>query len=168
MPGDRRGGDHGRRHYMRPRTAPLAAAEIAIGGRGAALAGRNDIAIDADAHRAAGVRPFEAGIAENTIEPFFLGLPFHLRRARRDQSRDLADAAGEYGGGRAQILDARIGAGADENAVDGDVGQLGAGRNAHIGERILRCIFCAPRRVRVPDRERARRSASRRPAWCPR
>jgi hypothetical protein len=52
----------------------LAAAEIAVRGRGATLARRDEIAIHADAHRATGLAPFESRIAEDTIEPFILGL----------------------------------------------------------------------------------------------
>ncbi len=131
---------------MRARAGALPAAEIAVGGRGAALAGRHDVAVDADAHRAAGLRPFKAGVAEDAVEAFLFRLPLHRRGARRDQARHFADAAGEHRGRRAQILDARIGAGADEDAVDGDVGELLARRDAHIVERIAQ-IFGAHRIV---------------------
>jgi len=66
---------------MCTRTWALPAAEIAVGGRGAALARCDKVAVDADAHRAAGIRPFEARIAEDTVDPFLLGLPFHGGRA---------------------------------------------------------------------------------------
>ena len=42
---------------------PLAADEVAVRGRGAALAGRHRVAVGAEAHRAAGVAPLEAGLA---------------------------------------------------------------------------------------------------------
>src|SRR5581483_11100451 len=103
---------------MRARAGALPAAEIAVSRRGAALAGRDEIAVDADAHRAAGVGPFEAGIAEDAVEAFFLRLPFHRRGAGRDQARHFAGAPREHGCGGAQILEARIGAGADKDAVD--------------------------------------------------
>src|SRR6202042_480355 len=101
---------------MGARARALPAAEIAVGGRGAAFAGRHYVAVDADAHRVSGVRPFETGIAEDAVETFLFGLPLDGRRAGRDQSRHLALASGEHGGGRAQIFDAGVGAGADEDA----------------------------------------------------
>ena len=57
-----RGGDHRRAHDVGERAAALAALEVAIGGRGAALAGRDQLAVRAVAHRAAGVAPLEAGV----------------------------------------------------------------------------------------------------------
>ena len=45
-------------------------------------------------------------------------------RAGRDQARHLAGATGEHRRRGAQILDAGVGAGADEHAVDRDVGEL--------------------------------------------
>src|SRR5262245_7393637 len=73
-PGHRRRRYHGRRHQMGARARPLPPAEIAVGGRGAAFARRHQIAVDADAHGAARFAPFEAGVAEDAVEPFLLGL----------------------------------------------------------------------------------------------
>jgi hypothetical protein len=42
-------------------------------------------------------------------------------------------------GGGAQILDAAVGAAADEDILDGDVLHPRAGFEAHIGERLGRC-----------------------------
>ena len=103
---------------MRARARTLPAAEIAVGGRGAAFAWRHHIAVDADAHRAAGLAPFEAGVTEDAVEPFFLGLALDGRRAGRHQPGHLAHPPCQDRGCCAQILDARIGAGADEDAVD--------------------------------------------------
>ena len=64
-PGDRGGGHHGGRHQMRARARALPAAEIAVSGRGAALTRGDQIAVDADAHRATGFAPFEAGVAKD-------------------------------------------------------------------------------------------------------
>ena len=75
---------------------------------------------------------------------------------------------GQHGGGGAQILDPRIGAGADEDAIDRDVGQLAAGRDAHVVERVAQIAGARPRPPRAPDPARWRRSAARPPGWCPR
>ena len=97
---------------------PWPAFEIAVRGRGAALARLELVGVHREAHRAARLAPFEAGLDEDLVEPFLLGLVLHQARARHDQrvdaGRDLA-ALGDRGGG-AQILDAAVGAGADEDA----------------------------------------------------
>src|SRR5215510_16293890 len=103
---------------MGARARSLPSAEIAVGGRGATFAWRYHIAIDADAHGAAGFAPFETGVAEDAVEPFLLGLALDGGRAGRHQPGDLARPPRQHRGCCAQILDARIGAGADEDAVD--------------------------------------------------
>ncbi len=59
-------------------------------------------------------------------------------------------------GDGAQILDAAIGAGADEDALERDIGHLGAGRQAHIVERAplggALVLVLDRRRVRAPRR----------------
>src|SRR5262245_4835569 len=102
---------------MRARARTLAAAKIAVGSRGAALARGDEIAVDADAHRAARLGPFEPGVAKDAVEAFLLGLALDAGRPRRHQAGHLADAAAQDRGSCAQILDARVGAGADEDAV---------------------------------------------------
>ncbi len=52
----------------------------------------------------------------------------------------LLCAAGQHRRGRAQILDPRIGAGADEHPVDRDVGELLARRDAHVVERAAQIV----------------------------
>src|ERR1700675_3728271 len=76
MPGDRGGGGHRRRHEVGAALVTLAALEIPVGGRGAALAGLELVGIHGEAHRAAGLAPFEAGLEEYFVEPFGLGLLF--------------------------------------------------------------------------------------------
>ena len=61
---------------------------------------------------------------------------------------DLA-AARDLGGG-AQILDAAVGAGADEHAVDRHVDQPGARRQAHVGERARPGLAACSRPARWP------------------
>src|SRR3954464_14739994 len=66
---------------MRAAARALPAFEIAVGGRRATLAGLESIGIHAEAHRAAGLAPFEARVAENAVETFLLGLHLHQPRA---------------------------------------------------------------------------------------
>src|SRR5690348_326547 len=58
--GDGGGGGHGRTHQVRPAALALAALEIAVRGRGTALARRQLVGIHGEAHRAAGFAPLEA------------------------------------------------------------------------------------------------------------
>ena len=60
MAGDRRRRRHRRRHEMRAARKSLPTLEIAIRGRGAALAGLKPVRIHGEAHRAAGLAPFES------------------------------------------------------------------------------------------------------------
>src|SRR5579862_7630908 len=108
---------------MRAPAAALPAFEIAVRGRGAMLAREQLVGIHRKAHRAARLAPLKARRDEDLVETLFLGLLFDEARARHDQrvdmSRDLA--ALRHGGGSAQILDAAVGAGADEGALDHDL-----------------------------------------------
>src|SRR6266536_464526 len=63
-----RGGHLGADEVRAP-AAALAALEVAVRGRGAALAGLEDVGVHAQAHRAAGGPPVEAGGAEHAVEP---------------------------------------------------------------------------------------------------
>jgi aromatic-L-amino-acid decarboxylase len=130
---------HGGRHEMRAALEALAALEVAVRGRGAALARLQLVGVHGKAHRAARLAPVEAGGLEDLVEAFGLGLLLHEAGARHDHGIDAGATflpSTTFRGG-AQILDAAIGAGADEDAVERDVGDLGAGGQAHIVERAL-------------------------------
>src|SRR6266511_4061172 len=71
--GDGGGGGHGRAHEMRAGALALASLEVAVGGRGDALAFARRVAVHPDAHGAAGLTPLEAGCRENLVEAFGLG-----------------------------------------------------------------------------------------------
>src|SRR5882757_7819914 len=58
--GDRGGRGHRGAREMRAPARSLAADEIAVGGRHTALARRDGVAVDGQAHRAARLAPFEA------------------------------------------------------------------------------------------------------------
>ena len=67
-----------------------------------------------------GFAPFEPGVQEDSVEAFCFGLVLDQARARHDQRAHARGdlAAPRDGGGGAQILDAGVGAGADEDRVD--------------------------------------------------
>src|SRR5262249_38734036 len=126
-----------RAHEVRPAAWALPAFEIAVRSRGTAVAGREEIVVHAEAHRAARLAPFETRGSEHLVEPFLLGLPLHETRAGND---DRLDSCGDRPafhdlGGRTQILDARIGAGADEYLVGPDLGDRRIGLQVHVLER---------------------------------
>ena len=68
--------------------AALAALEVPVGGRGAPLAGGKHVRVHSQAHRAPGEPPFEAGVEEDLVEPFRLGLAPNVSRAGNDERRD--------------------------------------------------------------------------------
>src|SRR3954462_1857196 len=79
---DRRGGGHLRRDEVRAPAAALAALEVAVRRRRAALAWLENVGVHAQAHRAARAAPVEAGGREDLVEPFGLGLLLDLHGAR--------------------------------------------------------------------------------------
>src|SRR5271169_1947726 len=92
--------------------APLPALEIAVRGGGAALAGLELVGVHGKAHGTAGLAPFETGLEEDAIEPFFLGLMLHQARARHDHGLDARChlAAPGDSSGCAKIFDPPVGA----------------------------------------------------------
>src|SRR3954470_11099620 len=94
----------------------LAALEIAARGRGAALAGPELVGIHRKTHRTAGLAPVEASVDEDGVQALGLGLPFHRAGTGYDHRRNIGvnGLAVHDACDLAQILDPRIGAGADE------------------------------------------------------
>ena len=64
-PCDRGGGRHRRAHQVRAAAGALAAFEVAVAGRGAALARLEPVGVHRQAHRAARLAPFEARVLED-------------------------------------------------------------------------------------------------------
>src|SRR5262249_46833820 len=120
MPRDRGRGGHRRRHQVGATLVALAALEIAVRGRGAALARCELVAMHGEPHGRGGLAPLEPRFDEDLVEPFRLGLLLHQAGARHDHRLDarLDALAVDDARDGAQILDARIGAGADENAIE--------------------------------------------------
>src|SRR6185503_1233112 len=85
VPGDRRRGRHRGTDEVGASAGALAALEVSVRGRSAALAGVEPIRVHAQAHRAPRLAPLEAGFAEDPVEPFALGLLLHHPRSRHDQ-----------------------------------------------------------------------------------
>ena len=148
MPADGGGGGDGHRDQVGATALALPSLEVAVGGRGAALTGRELVGVHAQAHRAAGAAPLAAGLLEDDVEALVLGLHPHPHRTGYDeQAGVLVDrAALDDLGGEAEVLDAAVGAGADEDGVDLDLAHRGAGLEAP----------CTP----APSRRATRSSAS--------
>src|SRR5437879_4947832 len=144
MAGDGGGGGHYRADEVRAAVFALAALEVAVAGAGAAFVGRQDVGVHADAHAAAGVAPLETGGAENFVEALFFGL--RLDAAGAGDNQRLLDVfrhvlAGDKTRGGAQIIEARIGARADEHAVHGNIHDGRAGFEAHVFQRAFRGLL---------------------------
>src|SRR4051812_22708945 len=92
--GDGGGGGHGGAHQVGAAAAALAAFEVAVGGGGAALPGGGAVWVQAQAHGAAGLPPFEAGGGEDLVEAFGFRLLADQAGARDDHGADaLGDLA---------------------------------------------------------------------------
>src|SRR3989442_13290840 len=128
MSGKSGGGCECGTHEVCPPALPLAAFEVAVRGRGAALAGLKDVGVHAQAHPTAGTAPFEAGGGEDLVEPFVLRLLLDAGRAGHDERAHgrVNVLAGHDRGRGTQVLDPRVRTGPDEDAVDGDVLDLRA------------------------------------------
>src|SRR4051812_36185494 len=124
MTGDRRGSRHRRADEMGASPGALPSLEVAIRRRRAALAGIELVRVHAEAHGAARLAPLEACVAEDPVRAFSLGLRFAQTGPRSPHRH--ADVGSDapalpHGRGDAQILDARVGARADENLVELDL-----------------------------------------------
>src|SRR5215203_5613525 len=156
-PGDRRRRRHRRRDEVGAALEALAALEVAVRGRGAALLRGEAVGVHGEAHRAAGLAPVEARGDEDAVEPLGLGLHLDEARARYDHGADRGRDLPALDDLRdlAQVLDASVGARADEHPVEGDVGDLRPRLQAHVVERpALRVAL-----VLVRDRLRVRHGA---------
>src|SRR5690242_10339035 len=108
---------------MRAPAGALAALEVAVRGRRAALAGLEDVRVHPEAHGAAGEAPLEAGALEDLAQPFLLRRALHARRPRyHDRLHAVGDApARDDLRGRAKVVQPRVRARPDEHLVDADV-----------------------------------------------
>src|SRR5260221_370650 len=89
----------------------------------AALRNTELAAVHRKTHRATRFAPVEAGLKEYLMQAFGLGLLFHQAGSGDDHGLDVGVHRPAVGHARdlAQVLDARIGAGADEDPVERDI-----------------------------------------------
>ncbi len=113
----------------------LAPFEVPIRRGGTSFARFEPVRIHRETHRATGVAPFEAGVDEHPREPFLFGLPLNQTGAGNDHRladarRDLSPAHHRRRG--AQVFDARVSAGANEHAVELDLGKRAPRLQPHV------------------------------------
>ena len=85
MSGDGGGGGHGRADEMGAAARPLTALEVAVAGAGRALAGLELVGVHGQAHAASRLPPFGAGLLEDAVQAFRLGLVSDRLAAGHDQ-----------------------------------------------------------------------------------
>ncbi|GJC96846.1 flp pilus assembly protein TadG [Colletotrichum higginsianum] len=129
------GGSHDGGHEVGAGSGTLAALEVSVAGGSASLLGGKDIGVHAQAHTAASLAPLKARALKDLVKTLLLGLGLDETGARNDHGAldvgsDLL-ALDDVGGG-AQVLDAGICAGADEDLVDDDIFHGGSGGQAHV------------------------------------
>src|SRR3546814_14165540 len=73
--------------FRAPAALALPTGEVAVRGRGGALAGLQPVAVLRDAHRAAGMHPFEPCLGEDAVEALGFRCPLHRSRADRKSTR---------------------------------------------------------------------------------
>src|SRR4029450_13026411 len=136
---DRGRGRHGRTDKVSPPALALTTLEVPIAGGRAPFAGRELIRVHAQTHRAAGIPPLEPGGGEDRIQSLPFGLALYEHRARHHhRAQALPDLPSvQYARRLAEILDPRVGTGADEDRVGPDVADRGARAQVHVGEGAL-------------------------------
>ena len=138
---------------VRPVGTALPALEIAVRRRRADLAAVEAIGVHRQAHRAAGVAPFEAGVAKRLVQPLAFGRGPNRLRSRHDQRPHVRrDAMADHHlRGLAQVGQPRVRARPDERDVDPRPGDWLPAVESHELER-----FADARHARrAPDRPAA-------------
>src|SRR5579884_2829375 len=114
---------HCRADEVRAPAASLAALKIAVAGRGAAFALGEAVAVHGDTHAAPGLAPLKPGFTEDIDQPLFLSHASYLHRTGDNDGahawRDMF--ALHVLRCHAQIFQARVGAGADEDGIQLDI-----------------------------------------------
>src|SRR5947209_6459671 len=127
---------HSRTHQMRTSTTTLASFTVAVARRGAALAFSQLVTIHGNAHAASRLAPVKSSLAEDIGDALFFSATAHLHGARNGDCAYIGSdvLAFEIMCGHAQVFDARIGAGADEDGVEFDILDLLARFEIHVLE----------------------------------
>ncbi len=134
MAGDGGGCGHLRRDEVSAATAALTALEVAVAGGGAALAGRENVRVHAETHGTARLAPLKACFKKDLVEAFLFSLRLDGLGAGNNHCADGGShlaAGGDFGGG-AEVFDAAVGAGADEDAIDTEAIERGPGGEPHV------------------------------------
>ena len=127
--GDGGGGGHGGAHQVGAAAAALAALEVAVGGRGAALAGLSLSGFMPRHMEQPGSRHSKPAARKISSRPSSSAWAFTRPEPGTTMARTSAATvrpSAIFGGG-AQVLDAAVGAGADEHHVDLGLGDRLAG-----------------------------------------
>src|SRR4029078_10714217 len=124
----------------------LPAFEIPVGRGDDALAGHDLLAAAARAHRAARLAPKKSGVNEDIPPPLPLPSPRHGPRSRHAHSLYMSADLPSHGDPRRtlDVLNPRVGAGTDKDAVDPGAGETGARGQIHIAKRTLPDCFLQP------------------------
>src|SRR4051794_33202121 len=127
------GSGHLRADEVCPPTRALAALEVPVGGRCAALARLEDVGVHAEAGRTTRFAPLEAGGLEDLVKTLLLGLRLHLLGSGDDHAAEaLCDLpAVEQASGLAEVRNPGVRAGPDEDAIQRDVGHGRSGLEIH-------------------------------------
>ncbi len=149
----------------------LAALEVAVRGRGAALARREDVRVHARGTSSSPrSRHSKPARAEDLVEALRLGLRLDLLRSRARPSRAPPSATlrpVDDRGGRAQVLDARVRAGADEDAVERDLGRSACPARGPCRRGRARPLRGRPGTPAPPGRARRRSTSTTMPGFVP-
>ena len=137
------GGGHFGGYEVGAAAGALAAFEVSVAGGGGAFPGFELVGVHTKTHGAAGGAPVGAGFGEDFVEPFGFGELFDHGGGGHDHH---ADRVGDFVafhdvGCGAQVFDAGVSAGAEEDRVNFDVPQGGAGGKAHVGEGFFGGFF---------------------------
>src|SRR5699024_6274000 len=120
-------------------TLALAALEVAVGGRCGALAGGQLVRVHSKAHGTARGAPLSPRGEEDLVQAFLLCPLLHARGRRDDEHLDAVSnlPAVQHLGGGAQVLNAGVGARAQEDHVHRDVTQWGSWGQVHVLQSAL-------------------------------
>ena len=123
--------------------ASLAAFKVSVGGGGAALFVFEFVGVHGEAHGTSGKAPLGTGGFEDLVEALFFGFFADFFGAGNDED---AYAVGDLfavhdAGGFAEVFDSAVGAATDEDSVDADVGDAGAGFESHVVESGLNVVW---------------------------
>src|SRR5579859_2218760 len=126
MPGDGSGSSHGGTDQVGASTLALATFKVAVTGRGAAFAFSQLIAVHGDTHAASRLAPLETCLAEDGSKPLLFSHAPYLHRTRHNHRPHVRSNmfALDIARRHAQVLQARVSAGADKNPVQGYLADL--------------------------------------------